>query len=177
MTRLFALLAAAGLAMPLSAAELNDRYGAMGTMTVSLGGETLEMVIPHDREKDRGYAEQKMIMGSFLTINTVGRVVDDTGAPGRPMVQVTLQKRSGEMALISAEVFDEQGFDAPLAMGADGGQGALTAFEMGDDNTVTATVEGNFLRLTGYTSEPRVADGATPVPSTINWTVTLPPLE
>lgn len=177
MTRFLVSALAIALAAPLSAADLNDRYEAMGTMTATLGDETMELVIPYDREKQRGYAEQKMIMGSFLTINTVGRTVDKTGKPGNPMLQVTLQKQSGKMALLSAEVFDDQGYDAPLVMGADGGQAALTAFEMGDDNTVTATVEGSFLRLTGYTSEPRVADGATPVPATISWTVTLPPLD
>lgn len=172
-----ASLLALASALPLSAGELSDRYEAMGTMTAQIGGDTLDLVIPYDREKDRAYAEQKMIMGSFLTVNTLGRTVDDSGKPASPMLQVTLQKQMGRMALLSAELFDEQGYDAPMAMGADGGQGSLTAYELTDDNRLTATVEGDFLRLTGYTSEPRVADGAEPVPVTIRWTVQLQPLE
>ncbi|MBW4981493.1 hypothetical protein KZZ07_02965 [Mameliella sp. CS4] len=177
MTRFLSFIAAMLMAVPGLAAELDDRYESMGTMTVTLDGTATRMVIPYDREKDRPYAEQKMIMGSFLTINTVGRVVDETGKPGRPMVQVTLQKRNGDMALISAEIFDDKGYDAPMVMGADGGDGKLVAFEMTPDNVVTATVEGTFLRLTGYTSEPRVADGAEPVAATIEWTAEIAPLE
>ena len=177
MTRIFATLSALFLALPVWAAGLSDRYEAIGTMTATLDGAATDMVITYDREKDRAFAEQKMIMGSFLTINTVGQVVGDDGEPGRPILQITLQRQAGKMALLSAEIFDEQGYDAPMVMGPDGGEGTLTAFEMGDDNTVTATIEGTFLRLTGYMDEPRVADDAQPVPARVDWPVTLPPME
>ncbi|MGK7754138.1 MULTISPECIES: hypothetical protein [unclassified Roseovarius] len=146
-------------------------------MTVTLDGETMEVVIPYDVERERAYAKQRMIVGASLSINAVGRMVDEDGTPGRPMVQVTLLEQGGEMRLLSAEIFDDQGYDAPLAMGADGGDGTLTAHEMTGDNVVTATVEGSFLRLTGYTDEPRVADGAAPVAATIRYEVALAPLE
>ena len=177
MTRFLSIVAALFMAVPVLAADLDERYESMGTLTVTLDGTATQMVIPYDREKDRPYAEQKMIMGSFLTINTVGRKIDETGKPGRPMVQITLQKRNGDMALLSAEIFDDKGYDAPMVMGADGGDGKLVAFEMTPDNVVTATVEGTFLRLTGYTSEPRVADGAEPIAATIEWTADIGPLE
>ncbi|MGK7653957.1 hypothetical protein ACSQ76_16535 [Roseovarius sp. B08] len=128
------------LAVPAWAAELGDDYEAIGTMTVTLDGETMEMVIPYDVERERAYAKQRMIVGSSLSINAVGRMVDEDGTPGRPMVQVTLLEQGGEMRLLSAEIFDDQGYDAPLAMGADGGDGTLTAYEMTGDNVVTATV-------------------------------------
>ncbi len=176
MLKHFALGLFCALATPTLAAELSDRYDAIGTMTVTLGDETLELTIPYDREQDSAYAEQKMIMGQFLTLNTVGQTVTADGQPGQPMVQVTLQKQGGGMALLSAEVFDEQGYDAPMAMGADGGTGALTEFSF-ENNRLEARVEGSFLRLTGYMSEPRVADGAEPVAATISWSVDMPPLE
>lgn len=173
------MMTAAALAVvtpPLHAADLADRYDAMGSMSVDLDGRMIEMVIPYDRDRDRAYAEQKMIMGSFLTINTVGRVVDDAGNPGSPMVQVTLQQQGGKMGLISAEMFDDQGFDAPLVMGADGGEGTLASYSF-EDNRLEAEVRGSFLRLTGYMSEPKVAEDAAPMPVTIRWSVDIPPLE
>ncbi|KRS11476.1 hypothetical protein XM53_16135 [Roseovarius atlanticus] len=177
MTRFFTAIAAIVLAAPAWAAELNDDFEAIGTMSVTLDGETMELVIPYDVDGEEAYAQQKMIMGSTLSINAVGQTVGKDGTPGRPMVQVTLLEQGGEMRFLSAEVFDEQGFDAPLAMGADGGDGTLSAYEMSDDNVVTATVEGTFLRLTGYTGDPRVADGAAPVAATIRLEAELAPLE
>lgn len=177
MTRLFTGFIAMVLAVPAWAAELDARYEAIGTMTVTLDGEVRELVIPYDIERDRAYAEQKMIMGSSLSINAVGHMIDADGMPGRPMVQVTLLEEFGNMRLLSAEVYDEQGYDAPMVMGADGGEGTLTGYEITDDNAVTVTVEGNFLRLTGYMDEPQVAEGAEPVAATIRYEAQLAPLE
>ena len=164
------------LALPAAAAELSDRYEAIGTMTVTLGDDTLDFVIPYDREKDSAYAEQKLIMGAFLTLNSVGQTVGDDGKPGRPMVQVTLQKQGDALKLLSAEMFDHQGYDAPMVMGADGGTGDLVEVSFENDR-LEARVEGSFLRLTGYMSEPRPADGADPVPATISWSVDIPPMD
>lgn len=177
MTRFFTAIAAMMLAGPAGAAELNDEYEAIGTMTVTLDGEVMELVIAYDIEDEEAYAEQKMIMGSSLSVNAVGQTVGEDGSPGRPMVQVTLLEQGGEMRMLSAEIYDDQGYDAPLAMGADGGEGTLTAFEMTEDNVMTATVEGTFLRLTNYMDEPRVADGAEPVAATISYEAELAPLE
>lgn len=167
-------LGGAGMA---AAQELAPRYEAMGEMHVEMGGEVLDLVIPYDREKDRPYAEQKKIMGSFLTINSVGRGVREDGTPGNPMVQVTLQEQSGALRLLSAELFDEQGFDAPMAMGADGGEGRLEEATL-EGGRLEAVVVGEFLRLTGYAKgTPAPAEGAQPQPVTIRWSVALPPLE
>jgi len=118
-----------------------------------------------------------MIVGSPLTINTVGQVVDDSGEPGRPIIQVTLQQQGNAMGLLSAEMFDDQGFDAPLVMGADGGGGDLSEYSLEGDQ-MQATVSGTVQRLTGYsTGEPRLVDGAEHIPATISWSVTLPPLD
>jgi len=176
MLKPFAFGLVLALAPPALAAELSDRFEAIGTMTVVLGDKTLDLVIPYDGETNSAFAEQSIIMGQFLTLNSVGMLVDETGEPGQPMVQVTLQKQGGGMNLISAEVFDEQGYDAPMVMGADGGAGTLTDFSFENDR-LEARVEGNFLRLTGYMSEPRVADGAAPVASTITWSVDIPPMD
>ena len=177
MIRFVATLAALALATPLAAAELSDQYEVMGTMTAQIGDETLDLVIPYDIEDDSPYAEQKIIMGSFLTINLVGSQVAEDGTPGRPMLQITLQKQGDTMALLSTEVYDDQGYDAPLAMGADGGDGELVAFNLNEDNTTTGRIEGEFLRLTGYMDDPRVADGAEPLATTIEWRAELEPLE
>ncbi|GGO50492.1 hypothetical protein SAMN05444398_101995 [Roseovarius pacificus] len=176
MARFFPAPVAVAHATPLSAADLADRYIAMGTMTAQIGGDTLDLVIPYDTEKERGSAGQKMIMGQFLTINVLGMAVDEDGEPDRPMLQVTLQKHMGDMRLLSAELFDDRGYDAPLAMGADGGTGELSEFTMEGD-TGSGVVTGEVLRLTGYTSGPNVAEGAAPVPVRIEWRVDLPPLE
>lgn len=171
------LCSAAVLAEPLQAADLMDRFEAIGTMTATIGDVGYDMVIAYDREKDRGYAERKIIMGRFLTINTVGQVVNDQGKPATPMLQVTLQEQDGEMRLLSAELFDEQGFDAPMVMGPDGAAGSLTDYKLEGDSLM-ATVTGEALRLTGYSSgSPAPAEGAVPQPVTVSWTVTLPPLE
>ena len=173
-----AVLIAAGL-MPVAtvAADLAPRYGAMGEMTVELGGETLQLVIPHDKEKDRFYAGQKLVMGTVLTLNIVGRAIGEDGMPGSPMVQVTLQRRAGELHLLSAEMFDEQGFDAPRVMGDDGGDGGLASASFDNDH-LEAVVEGHFLRLTGYSKgTPAPAEGAEPEPVTIRWSVDLPALK
>ncbi|QFT92000.1 hypothetical protein FIU86_04035 [Roseovarius sp. THAF9] len=177
MTRFFTAIAAMLLAVPAWAAELSEAYEAIGTMTVTLDGEVTELVIAYDIEGEEAYAEQKMIMGSSLSVNAMGQTVGEDGTPGRPMVQVTLLEEFGEMRFLSAEMYDDQGYDAPLAMGADGGDGTLTGYEMTDDNVVTVTVEGNFLRLTNYMDEPRVADGAEPVAVTISYEAELEPLE
>jgi hypothetical protein len=177
MNRLVSLLIAVLLAPPIYAAELDDRYEQMGTLSITLDGDTQNLVIPYDTERDRAYAEQKLIMGSNLTINVLGRSVGEDGKPGSPMVQVTLQRRSDDMKLLSVEMYDEEGFEAPLSIGLDGGEGTLAAFEMTEDNQVTATIEGEMLRLADYMSDPKVAEGATPQPATISFSVTLPPLE
>lgn len=61
-------------------------------------------------------------------------------------------------------MFDEEGFEAPLSIGLDGGEGTLAAFEMTEDNQGTATIEGEMLRLADYMGDPKVAEGATPQP-------------
>jgi hypothetical protein len=73
-------------------------------------------------------------------------------------------------------MFDDQGFDAPLVMGADGGEGTLISYSF-EDNRLEAEVRGTFLRLTGYMSEPKVAEDAAPMPVTIRWSVDIPALE
>lgn len=145
-------------------------------MQVTLDGETTELIIPRDLESDRPYAEQKLIMDSYLTINSVGRKLAETGMLVRPMVQVTLQRQDGEMRLLSAELFDDQGFDAPLAMGMDGGEGELVSFSL-EEGHLEARVEGEFLRLESYMKEPKVAEWAKPVPVTIDWTAEIAPLD
>ncbi len=171
-----ATLMALVTASPAAAADLADRYTEMGTMTVTLDGAEMALVIPYDTEDDSGYAEQKMLMGSFLTMNIVGQTVGEDGEPGRPLVQVTLQEQMGKMGLISAEMFDEQGFDSPLAMDSDGGEGRLTEYSF-ENGRLEGTVEGTFLRLADYMSEPKLAEGATPQPVTIRFEVDLPPLD
>lgn len=163
-------------AAPLRAADLQERFEAIGVMSATVGEDTYEMVIVHDTENDSSFAERKIIMGSYLTINVVGMVVNEAGEPGSPMLQITLQDQRGKMGLISTEIFDDQGFDAPLVMGADGGEGSLTAYSL-DGDAMQATVEGEFLRLSGYMNEPQVAEGAKPIPATITLNVTLPPLD
>ena len=90
---------------------------------------------------------------------------------------MTLQKQGGGLQLLSAELFDDQGYDAPMVMGPDGGSGSLTSHTFEDD-VLTAEIQGQFLRLTGYLAgEPKPADGASPQDSVVRWQVTLPPLE
>ncbi len=165
------------LASAVNSSELDGAFYEMGTMTAQNGEETLNLVVPYDRSKDRGYAEQKMIMGSFLTINTAARLVDADGEPAGPTVQVTLQEQGGSLRLLSAELFDDQGFDAPMIIGPDGGAGSLTSYSF-EDNVLTAEVRGTFLRLTGYMSgDPKPVEGAAPLEGVLTWQVTLPPLE
>lgn len=164
----------AGLAL---AADLDGSFAEIGRMSAEVDGVTHALVLVRDAE-GRATAEQKTIIGQ-LTINLLGQTVGKDGMPGSPMVQVTLQGQPGAMRLISAEVFDEQGYDAPLAMvpgGGEGGDGALAEFAL-EGEVTTGRVEGAFLRLAGYLSEPRVADGAEPLPAKITWEVTLPPMD
>jgi hypothetical protein len=180
MTRLFVAFAlAAGLGAttpsPPAAAELAERYEAMGTMTVELGDETLDLVVPYDIETARAFAERRMIMGDFLTINVLGRTVAEDGTPGRPMAQVTMQERGDGMHLLSAEVFDARGYDSPLVMGADGGEGEIADFSL-DGDALTATVEGTFLRVTDYADDPQVADEPQAVAARVEVSVDLPPM-
>ncbi len=170
----------AGLSLVVSGAvaanDLAPRYSIMGEMTVELGGQTLQLVIPYDNETSTAYGEQKMIMGSFLTLNTVGVGVGENGAPGQPRVQVTLQRNGGAFSLLSAELFDDQGFDAPMIMGPDGGDGALREISF-ENNRLDAVVEGEFQRLTGYSKgSPTPVEGVAPAPVTIRWGVDLPAL-
>lgn len=176
MRTLFCFLAAI-LAGPVAAADLNDRYSEMGRMTVEVGDQVFELTIPYDLEMDLGYAEQRMIAGSFHTINTAAREVNGDGEPSGPTFQVTLQHQGGGFRLISAEIFDERGFDEPMVMGPDGGTGALTSHNLEGDR-LTAEVQGTFVRLTGYgTGEPKPISGEAQLPGVIKWQVTLPPLE
>lgn len=169
---LLALLAGAA-----TANELNNDYSEMGRMSVQVGDRELELVIPLHEESGDAFAEQKLIMGSFLTINTAAQEVDDDGEPSGILVQVTLQKQGSSLTLLSAELFDDRGFDEPMAMGADGGAGTLTSHSF-DNDVLTAVIEGTFVRLTGYMSGEPVADSdEQPLPAVIQWEVTLPPLE
>ena len=176
MRHLATILVTALCAAPLWASDLQQRFEAMGTLEATVGDSEHEMVIAYDREKDRPYAEQKVLMGRYLTINLVGQTVDEKGRPGSPMIQVTLQEQTGEMGLISVEMFDEQGFDAPLSMGPDGGPGELTEYSLEGD-ALDGAVTGEFRRLTDYMGDPKIAEGSAPVPATIRFRVTLPPLE
>ncbi|MEZ5714033.1 MAG: hypothetical protein R3D85_01985 [Paracoccaceae bacterium] len=178
MRRIWAALAVAvAVAGQVGAGELAPRWQAIGQIEVEIGGETRVLVISHDRENDSSEAEQRMIMGSFLTINAVGRTVSAEGKPGSPMVQVTVQGKNGAFDLLSVEMFDEQGFDAPMVIGPDGGQGALTALSFENDH-LDAAITGAFQRLTGYSKgDPAPAEGVAPVPVTIRLSVDVPPLK
>lgn len=176
MRSLFAAAALSGLATLAGAADLDASHTEVGRITAEIDGVTHDLVITRDADGDVT-AGQKQIMGQ-LSINLLGSTVQQDGTPGKPMVQVTLMGKPDNMRLLSAEMFDEQGYDSPLVMvpgGGEGGDGAMVAFAFEDDVT-TGRVEGDFLRLTGYMSEARVADGATPLPATITWEVALPPL-
>jgi hypothetical protein len=172
----FLLASACLCGAPVLAGDLLPRYAVIGTVSATISTDVYDMVIVQDMEKDRAMAERKLIMGSFLTINTVGMVVNEAGEPDSPVLQVTLQEQGGKMALLSAELFDDQGYDAPLVMGPDGGEGSLTDYRL-DGDEMRATVSGSFLRLTNYMSEPQPAEGAAPLAGTIHVAVTLPPLE
>lgn len=160
-----------------TANELNNDYSEMGRMSVLVGDRELDLVIPLHKESGDAYAEQKLIIGSVLTINTAAQEVGEDGEPSGTMVQVTLQKQGSELALLSAELFDDRGFDEPMAMGADGGAGTLTSHSFEND-VLTAEVRGTFVRLKGYMSgDPVPDDEVPPLPVVIEWEVTLPPLE
>lgn len=176
MTRLFALLAAMILATASGAADLDDRYAVIGTMTAEVGDTTLELVIVRDTEKGNASAQQRKIMGKYLSLNFYAATVGDNGRPGSPAVQVTLMDQTGRMTLLSAELFDEQGYEAPMAMGADGGTAKLTSYSF-EDGRLEGRVEGEFLRLQDYMSEPKPADGAQPVPVRLTFGLDMPPLE
>ena len=155
---------------------LTERYETMGTIEARVGDTTYSMIVPYDVARNRPHAEQKAIMGTFLTINFLGHVVAPDGTPDRPILQVTLQKREGDMSLVSAELLDDLGYGAPLVMGGDGGRGALVSFEL-EDSVVSGKIEGMFLRLDGYAPNRSIAAGTTPIPATIELDVTLPPLQ
>lgn len=170
----FAAVLIAGSAM---ATDLTAPFEKIGEMQVDLGGDTMMLVVARNTEKGSAYAEQKMIMGSFLTVNVVGRAVTDEGKPGRPMLQMTFQKQGGALNLLSAEVFDDQGFDAPMVMDPDFGEKGPVTVSFENDH-LEATVEGAFLRLTGYAKgQPVPAEGAKPVPAAIKVSVDVPPME
>ena len=175
--RLFFGLLFALAASSAAAEGLSSKYSEMGLMTVSFEDQELKLTIPYDREEGFGFAEQKMIAGSFLTINTAAQQVNTEGEPSGTLVQVTLQGQGGRLELLSAELFDERGFDAPMAMGVDGGDGDLVSHTLEGD-TLIAEVQGTFVRLTGYrTGEPKVDSGEAPLRAVINWEVDLPPIE
>eukprot|EP00581_Thalassiosira_minuscula_P023086 CAMPEP_0184416012 /NCGR_PEP_ID=MMETSP0738-20130409/9176_1 /TAXON_ID=385413 /ORGANISM="Thalassiosira miniscula, Strain CCMP1093" /LENGTH=45 /DNA_ID= /DNA_START= /DNA_END= /DNA_ORIENTATION= len=44
-------------------------------MQARLGDTTYSMIVPYDMARNRPHAEQKRIMGSFLTINFLGHVI------------------------------------------------------------------------------------------------------
>ena len=176
-TALAALVLAVAVAGRVAAGELAPRWEAIGRMQLEMGGTVTELVVAHDREKNRSKAEQKLLMGSYLTVNVVGQTVNDAGKPASPMVQVTVQQRNGTFELVSVELFDEQGFDAPMVIGPDGGQGDLTAIAYRADR-IEATIAGSFQRLTGYSKgTPAPAEGTAPVPVAIQLDVSLPPLK
>lgn len=176
MIRIFAAMVAALLAGVAGAADLDPQYERIGTISAEIGGETQQLVVIRDTETGQAMAEQKKIMGSALSQNVVAVAVDDDGRPTRPNLQVTLMEQGGRMGLLSAEIFDDQGYDAPLVMGPDGGAGTLTRYAF-EDGRLEAVVEGDFLRLQGYMSEPKPAEGATPVPAVLRLSVEMPPLE
>jgi hypothetical protein len=177
MSRLLAAAALCCLATLGHAADLDPAYGQAGRITAEVNGATHDLVIVKAPGEEAPSAQRQMI-GTQLSVNFVGYTVQQDGTPGAPMVQVTLMGAPESMQLVSAEMFDEQGYDGPLVMDPDdlGGQGAVTDHAL-DGDVTAGQIEGEFLRLTGYMSEPRVADGAEPMPVTITWEVTLPPMD
>jgi hypothetical protein len=172
------LLFAAALLLPLAATAqtLLDRYEVIGTAEADIDGRAMTLVVTTDREKNRSSAKQQDILGGNLVLNVLASTVGDAGKPASPRVQVTALVKGGAIRLDSVEVFDEGGYDAPLVLDAEEGFGALDDATLAfDGTTFTARIEGTMLRLTGYTSEPRAADGAVPVPARITLTTVIPP--
>ena len=172
MLRVLAPLAALTLALPAMGQELLPRYKVMGTVAVTVDGTEHSLVIPYDTETDNAYAAERNIMGR-RSINLLARTVGDDGIPGSPMLQLTFWVKDGAGDILSAEFFD-QGMDAPLAAGADGGAVAFGEFSITDDNEISATFAGEFVRMADYMSEPVVAEGTSPVPVSGTVTVTVP---
>ncbi|MDQ2093675.1 hypothetical protein [Rhodalgimonas zhirmunskyi] len=170
------LALAAVLAVGGRAEELAPRYEQIGRVTVTLDGAPMELVVTRDTETGRAGAEQKKVMGSFLTVNVLGQTIGDEGAPGNPMVQATFQKQMGPMTLLSAEIFDS-GFDTPMVMSPDGGEvGKVTLSFEGDH--LSARIEGRMQRLEGYAKgQPKAKDGAAPVPVVIEIEADVPAMK
>lgn len=163
-------------AIPLTASDLAAPFEAIGEIKGEIGDTAHQLVILHDHDSQTSYADRRTVMGSYLSINMVALRIENGAPAASPVVQITLMGQDGGMDLLSAEVFDEAGYDAPLVMGPDGGAGRLSAYTL-DGDALSGTIEGSFLRLSGYTSDPHVADGAEPVPAMLHFSATLPPLD
>lgn len=160
---------------PAVAQTLSERYAAMGQMQVVLADTEYAMVIPWDREKARGYASERKVVGR-RTVNVLGSVVGASGKPGHPRLQLTFFVRDGEADFISMEVFDEQGFRKPLTSDPAVGSADFTAFSMTDDTRIEASVEGTLVRMDNTdAAKPVVVAEEGQVPVKLSLTVDLAP--
>lgn len=172
------MLAAAmmALVLPAGAQTLSDRYEARGTVAAEIGGETLELVVPFDLENKNAFALVTAIMGTSTSVNVVGMSVGETGKPAPPMVQATFLTSGTGTSVVSVELFDEGGMDAPAIMSDEFGSVTLDRFSF-DGKTLEAEVSGQMQRVAGYAQGNPAADGAPPVPARIVISTEVAPAE
>jgi len=89
-------MAWSALAAPGTAQDLSDRWDVVGTYTVAVADESLQLFAVVDTESGSGTLSHD-IYGGYEVIQVTGVAADQNGEPGVPILTVTLGPYSGEI--------------------------------------------------------------------------------
>ncbi len=127
------------------AGELSEGWSALGSVKVTVAGETLDMQVLQE-PNGTPYAFWMDAGGpTMLSIN--GHVVSDAGMPGWPSVAVAVLSM-GSMALVQEVQFYRTGGSNPelWIMREDLGEASISNGKVGEDGSFEATLEATLHR-------------------------------
>lgn len=161
------LIPALGLALavasPLAAQDFADRYEVIGTLDMTLGGESQTLYALRDTERERTYIDTREAAG--FTIMTISAVAEgEDGGLDRPYASLALTLENGAPADggISVVVTTEE---AELMANQDSGQEArVDSLTMGEDGAIELSFSGTLLPMetdADYNATP--VEGGEPV--------------
>ncbi len=141
------ILFAVSLVIPAfcQAGELSEGWSALGSVKVTVGGETLDMQVLQE-PNGKPYAFW-MDAGGPTMLSVEGHVVSDAGRPGWPSVSVDVLSM-GPMALVQEVQFYRTGGSNPelWVMREDLGEASISNGKVGEDGSFEAALEATLHR-------------------------------
>ena len=141
------IILALSLAVPVfcEAGDLSEGWSALGSVKVTLAGETLDMqVLKEPNGKPNAFW---MDAGGPTILSIDGHTVSDAGMPGWPSVSIDILSM-GPMALVQEVQFYRTGGSNPelWVMREDLGEASISNGKVGEDGNFEATMEATLHR-------------------------------